>query len=112
MGIHPQLANVDLAVYGDLAVGRVVILNNPPALSALLVNRRNQIGRYLSCAHTIFQFFRVTRIQFARSDEERRCAPVHVLSPDKKPSPHLWHLLDLQRGSTGVVIVETGFKRM
>jgi len=25
----PQLANVDLAVYGDLAVGRVVILNNP-----------------------------------------------------------------------------------
>ena len=33
MGIHPQLANVDLAVYGDLAVGRVVILNNPPASS-------------------------------------------------------------------------------
>jgi len=32
MGIHPQLANVDLAVYGDLAVGRVVILNNPPAI--------------------------------------------------------------------------------
>jgi hypothetical protein len=31
MGIDPQLANVDLAVYGDLAVGRVVILNNPPA---------------------------------------------------------------------------------
>jgi len=31
MGIHPHLANVDLAVYGDLAVGRVVILNNPPA---------------------------------------------------------------------------------
>ena len=31
MGIHPQLANVDLAVYGDLAVGRVVILNNPRA---------------------------------------------------------------------------------
>ena len=31
MGIHPQLANADLAVYGDLAVGRVVILNNPPA---------------------------------------------------------------------------------
>jgi hypothetical protein len=30
MGIHPQLANVDLAVYGDLAVGRDVILNNPP----------------------------------------------------------------------------------
>jgi len=30
MRIHPQLANVDLAVYGDLAVGRVVILNNPP----------------------------------------------------------------------------------
>jgi len=30
IGIHPQLANVDLAVYGDLAVGRVVILNNPP----------------------------------------------------------------------------------
>jgi len=31
MGIHPQLANVDLAVYGDLAVGRVLILNNPCA---------------------------------------------------------------------------------
>jgi hypothetical protein len=30
MGIHPELANVDLAVYGDLAVGRVLILNNPP----------------------------------------------------------------------------------
>jgi hypothetical protein len=26
IGIHPQLANVDLAVYGDLAVGREVIL--------------------------------------------------------------------------------------
>jgi len=35
MGNHPQLANVDLAVYGDLAVGRDVILNNPPALSAM-----------------------------------------------------------------------------
>jgi hypothetical protein len=32
MGIYPQLANVDLAVYGDLAVGRVVILNNPPVI--------------------------------------------------------------------------------
>jgi hypothetical protein len=31
MGIHPQLANVDLAVYGDLAVGRDVIIKNPPA---------------------------------------------------------------------------------
>jgi hypothetical protein len=30
MGIHTQLANVDLADYGDLAVGRDVILNNPP----------------------------------------------------------------------------------
>jgi hypothetical protein len=30
MGIHPQLANVNLAVYGDLAVGRDDILNNPP----------------------------------------------------------------------------------
>jgi hypothetical protein len=30
MGIHPQLANVDLAVHGDLAVVRDVILNNPP----------------------------------------------------------------------------------
>jgi len=30
MGIHPQLANVDLAaVYADLAVGPDVILNNP-----------------------------------------------------------------------------------
>jgi len=37
MGIHPQLANVDLAVYGDLAVGRVVILNNPPPLPCLVV---------------------------------------------------------------------------
>jgi hypothetical protein len=32
MGIHPQLANVGLAVYGDLAVGRDVILSNHPAL--------------------------------------------------------------------------------
>ena len=36
MGIHPQPANVDLAVYGDLAVGRVLILNNPPAWRSLL----------------------------------------------------------------------------
>ena len=33
MGIHPQLANVDLAVYCDLAVGRVLILNSPHALT-------------------------------------------------------------------------------
>ena len=32
MGIHPQPANVDLSVYGDLAVGRVLILNNPHAV--------------------------------------------------------------------------------
>jgi hypothetical protein len=31
MGIHPQLANVDMPVYGDLAVGRVIILKNPRA---------------------------------------------------------------------------------
>ena len=37
MGIHPQLATVDLAVYGDLAVGRDVILNNPPVLGRLRI---------------------------------------------------------------------------
>ena len=31
ISIHPELANVDLAVYGDMAVGRVLILNNPRA---------------------------------------------------------------------------------
>ena len=39
MGIYPQLANVDLAVYGDLAVGRDVILNTPPARSCILSPR-------------------------------------------------------------------------
>jgi len=37
MGIHPQLANVNLAVYGDLAVGRDFILNNPPVRGAVFV---------------------------------------------------------------------------
>jgi hypothetical protein len=39
MGIHPQLANIDLAVYGDLAVGREVILNMVPSLWGRVVRQ-------------------------------------------------------------------------
>ena len=44
-----------------------------------MVNRRNQIGRCLSFVQTIFHFFQLTRIRFARSGENRICVPVHVL---------------------------------
>jgi len=49
MGIYPQLANVDLAVYGDLAIGRVLILNNPRALPYYHNSRLSSLTYQLDC---------------------------------------------------------------
>jgi hypothetical protein len=51
MGVHPQLANADLAVYGDLAVGRVLILNKTPCLRG----RRPSTVRDWGVDHTDLQ---------------------------------------------------------
>jgi hypothetical protein len=47
MGIHPELANVDLAVYGDLVDGRD-ILHTPPASGSL--ERMTLPGVFSACA--------------------------------------------------------------
>jgi len=56
MGIHPQLANVDLAVFGDQAVGRVVILNNPPVWYAVPGHIRPEPRDDNDCTDNVCEF--------------------------------------------------------
>jgi len=56
----------------------------------------NQIGRCLFFFHTIFRFFQVTPIQFARSDEETNVYRYTSYAHAQNPIRTYGHLLDPQ----------------